>query len=141
MLVFAILWVALLVTVDGLKTHSWFIVAVGGLGSFYTTLVAGLQQTPEQVGLPLRRTGKCFANKNVMISLIEVAKYRTGLGRAMLETFFPGPRTNEEDIFWEQARRLELLKNLPPNTESVIKAARAGTLDIKTAIARYRTST
>lgn len=139
--VFAILWVALLITVDGLRNHTWFIVAVGGLGSFYTTLVAGLQQTPEQVGIPLKWTGKCFVNKKVMVSLIEAEKYRTGLGRAMLETFFPGPRTHEEDIFWEQAKKLQLLKNPPPKTETVIKAARAGTLDIKTEIAQYTTST
>ena len=139
-LVFAILWIALLITVDGLRTHTWFVVAVGGLGSLYTTLVAGFQQTPEQVGVPLRWTGKCFVNQKVMISLIEAEKYRTGLGRAMLETFFPGARSQEEDIFWEQARKLQLLKNPAPKNETVNKAACAGILDIKTEIAQYATS-
>ncbi len=138
--VFAILWVALLITVDGLKDHTWFVVAVGGLGSLYTTILAGLQQTPEQVGIPLRWTGHCFVNKKVMIALIEAEKYRTGLGRAMLNTFFPGPRSQEEDIFWEQARKLQLLKNPAPKNEAVNKAAHAGTLDIKTEIARYATT-
>ena len=137
----AILWIALLITVDGLTNHTWFVVAVGGLGSLYTSIVAGLQQTPEQVGIPLRWTGKCFVNQKVMISLIEAEKYRTGLGQAMLETFIPGPRSQVEDIFWEQARKLQLLKNPVPSNETVNTAARAGTLDIKTEIAQYAKST
>jgi hypothetical protein len=54
-LIFAILWVALLITVDGLKEYTWFIVAVGGIESLYTSLVAGSQQKPQQVGIKKNR--------------------------------------------------------------------------------------
>ena len=131
MFLFTLLWVVLLITVAGIQSNTWFLVAVGGLGSFYSVFAAGLAQKPERFGIPLRYTQTCFANEKVMIALIEAEKYRPGLGRVMLRTFFPGSLSDKEQLFWDTAKKLETATSTQHVSDKVNARAEKGISEMK----------
>lgn len=47
------LWTLLLITVSGLKTHSWFLIGVGGLGMLQNIYVAAAVVKPEELNIRL----------------------------------------------------------------------------------------
>jgi len=51
---FSFLWVVLLVTVTGLKEHTWFLVAVGGLGMLQNVTLAAKKTRPDDFNIKLR---------------------------------------------------------------------------------------
>jgi len=48
-----VLWITLLITVTGLESHSWFLIAVGGLGMFQNAALAAISRNPDKWNLPL----------------------------------------------------------------------------------------
>ncbi|KAJ2995312.1 hypothetical protein NUW58_g1309 [Xylaria curta] len=42
----AILWICLLITMSGLKDHTWFLISIGGLGMLQNILAAGVSREP-----------------------------------------------------------------------------------------------
>lgn len=102
----AALWVALLVTVSGIKEHTWFLVAVGALGMIHTIVIAGAPRRPDWFGIPLQYR-QVFAKPKVMDALKSVESIYPGLGRAMLLTFFPGGPRPEDVSWWSDARERE----------------------------------
>ena len=50
---FSILWTILLITVTALKDHTWFLIAIGGLGMLQNALAAGFQLRPEHSNIYL----------------------------------------------------------------------------------------
>lgn len=102
----AALWVALLVTVSGIKNHTWFLMAVGALGMIHTTIIAGVPRRPDWFGIPLQ-FHQVFAERTVMNALKAAESKYPGLGRSMLLTFFPGGLQQEDDSWWTDARKRE----------------------------------
>lgn len=100
------LWIALLVTVSGIKNYTWFLVAVGALGMIHTTVIAGAPRRPDWFGIPLQFR-QVFAEPTVMDALKATEIKYPGLGRAMLLTFFPGGLRQEDDSWWSDARERE----------------------------------
>ena len=100
----AALWVALLVTVSGVRNHTWFLIAVGALGMIHTIVIAGVPRRPDWFGIPLRFR-QVFAERKVMDALKAAEIKYPGLGRAMLSTFFPGGTRQEDDSWWSDARK------------------------------------
>ncbi|KAK9425515.1 hypothetical protein SUNI508_12971 [Seiridium unicorne] len=49
-LVLALLWVCILISVSGLKDHTWFLVGIGGLGMLQNVLAAGTSREPGSSG-------------------------------------------------------------------------------------------
>ena len=45
-LVLAILWICLLISVSGLRKHTWFLIAIGGIGMLQNVLAAGISREP-----------------------------------------------------------------------------------------------
>jgi len=85
---FTALWVVLLIAVDGIRENTWFLIAVGGIGSLYTAIASAAPRKPKNFGIPLTYCKLCFSSDKVMIALIEAEIYQAGLGRSMLEPFF-----------------------------------------------------
>ncbi|OJZ80182.1 hypothetical protein ASPFODRAFT_65920 [Aspergillus luchuensis CBS 106.47] len=81
LLILAFLRVALLVVAAGVKQHSWFLLAIGGIGPLEDIFVAGSPRHPAAFGMPLRE----FMN-----TLFAVEQAYPQGGRSMLDTFFPG---------------------------------------------------
>ncbi|OMP86834.1 hypothetical protein BK809_0000509 [Diplodia seriata] len=96
------LWIALLVTAAGLRAHTWFLVAVGGIGMLQNIYVAGARRRPEAAGVPLEFR-EVVGETKVFDTLLEVERKYPRLGKSMLDTFFPGGRlTNEERARWAE---------------------------------------
>ncbi|KAJ5963874.1 uncharacterized protein N7479_003750 [Penicillium vulpinum] len=52
--VFAILWLLLLITSTGIETHTWYLLAVGGMGTMHNLIVAGAPRRPDMLGIPIK---------------------------------------------------------------------------------------
>ncbi|KAI0102850.1 hypothetical protein GGR51DRAFT_573859 [Nemania sp. FL0031] len=50
----AVLWVALLITVSGLESYTWFLILIGGLGTLQNIYAASVPRKPESLGLRMR---------------------------------------------------------------------------------------
>ncbi|KAF5626119.1 hypothetical protein F52700_8835 [Fusarium sp. NRRL 52700] len=54
-LILSILWVCLLISISGLKKHTWFLIATGGLGMLQNVLAAGFSRHPTASNFHLTR--------------------------------------------------------------------------------------
>ncbi|KAN0069078.1 hypothetical protein V8E54_012707 [Elaphomyces granulatus] len=97
----SIFWVLLLITAAGLKTNTWFLLAVGGIGIAQNIFVAGWQRRPENFGIHLDFMN-VFGHTKVMNTLFEVEEDYPRLGRSMRDEFFPGKLRVHEMQRWEQ---------------------------------------
>jgi hypothetical protein len=106
-MVFCLLfWVALLLTVGGIESNTWYLVGIGGAGTLYSVYVAGVGRNPENYGIKLEpynvtfeegKPGKHFyISPKVMMTLIGTERACPGVGLAMLSTFFPGTLSKTE---------------------------------------------
>ena len=127
-----VLWIALLVTVDGLENHTWFLIAVGALGMFQTALVSAAPRTPESWGIKLEpmldsTTKKPYImDAKVMPALFELEKAYPGVGLAALPIFFPGSKSPSEEAFWDQARAYLKVKHPNMGSSKVNQQALSG---------------
>lgn len=118
-----VLCLSLLITVDGLGVHSWFLIAVGGIGMLYTVIVAGSARRPENFGIKLTPLEDCpviFEHK-VMLTLFAVEKAYPGVGHSMLSQFFTGNLSPTEAAFWKKAKEF-VEATYPPGVSSKIDA-------------------
>ncbi|KAF5021928.1 hypothetical protein F66182_6031 [Fusarium sp. NRRL 66182] len=54
-LILSISWVCLLISISGLKEHTWFLIAIGGLGMLQNVLAAGISRSPAASNIHLTR--------------------------------------------------------------------------------------
>jgi hypothetical protein len=102
-----VLWTALLITVSGLKSHTWYIVAIGSIGMLQNTIVAGAPRAPAALGIYLLFQEK-IAEPKVMTTLQAVEEKYPGVGIALLPIMFPGTLRPHERAYWgEKAEALE----------------------------------
>ncbi len=99
----AVLWIALLVTVAGLKSDTWFLLAVGGVGTLQNILVAALPRRPAAYGLHLEYE-RTVCREKVMLTLQALEEIQPFLGRSLLDTFFPGEMREDEIKWWAEAK-------------------------------------
>ncbi|KAF3401067.1 hypothetical protein DPV78_005821 [Talaromyces pinophilus] len=104
LIVLAVLWILLLITVSGLRHHTWFLLAIGLIGMIQNVVATGIGRSPENFGIPLEYN-RVFAEPKVMDTLFAVEDSFHRVGRSMLETFFPGPLRPEENKRWEEYER------------------------------------
>ncbi len=102
----AILWVVLLITVSGMRVHTWFLIAVGALGMVHTVIIAGAPRRPEVFGIPLKFR-EVFVDRKVMEVLQKAETKYPGLGRTLVPAFFPGGLREDEQAWWKRARENE----------------------------------
>lgn len=101
---FTVLWVALLITVDGLKSYTWYLIAIGAIGSLHAVFLSRMRLRPEQVGIPLRYTGISIMEDRAMKTLFKAEDAMPGLGLALLDTYFPGDLRELERTIWDDKR-------------------------------------
>jgi hypothetical protein len=111
--ILSVLWVLLLITAAGLKSNTWFLLAVGGLGILQNIVVAGSAMVPEHFGVYLQLV-KVIGRPKVMDTLLDVEKEHSGLGRSMLGEFFPGGLRAEEEAKWTLPEQTAATKPLEP---------------------------
>lgn len=99
----AIFWIALLITVAGLQSHSWYLVLVGGLGMLQNALVAAIARSPDRRGLPLTLVDTIVA-RGAMDGLMDLEMTINGAGHVLLDEFFPGLLREDELAWWSGDR-------------------------------------
>lgn len=95
-----VFWIALLITVAGLKSHSWFILAVGALGMFQNAIVAAISRDPSKRNLPLIEVDQIIT-RTVMDGLMDLEITFPGQALALRDEFFPGKLREEEQEWWD----------------------------------------
>ncbi|KAF7881422.1 hypothetical protein EAF00_011791 [Botryotinia globosa] len=87
----AVFWLVLLITCCGIKTDSWYLLAVGGLGMAQNLIVASVPRTPAALGLPIELVSsenedqivpEIFAEPKVMWTIMEFEEKHRGRGIA-----------------------------------------------------------
>lgn len=107
-------WVVLLVTVSGIKEHTWFLVAVGTLGMLHTIVISGAPRRPEWFGIHLRYR-EVFIKRRVIETLRAVDEKYPGVGKSMLTTFFPNG-VRGRDAEWAYGIRRATSQSPKPST-------------------------
>lgn len=128
--ILAIFWLVLLITCTGIKTDTWYLMAVGGLGMTHNLVVAGVPRQPKALGFPIElvktvdTTGgdpipHVFTEYKVMWSLMELELKYPGKGKPLVGPFFPGKLLPWEEEWWKLEtsfeRRRELLRKAKQN--------------------------
>ena len=103
----AFLWIMLLITAAGIEADTWFLLAVGGVGILQNVVVAGARRTPAAFGIPLSFDG-VIGRTRVMDTLFAVEERYKGVGKSMVDTYFPGGHLREAE-----KARWEVLENRP----------------------------
>lgn len=104
-IVLAAFWILLLITAAGIQHHTWYLLAVGGIGILQNIFVAGWPRFPEKLGVPLEFV-RVIGKPKVMDALFEVEEQHPRVGRAMLDTFFPGKLRPEELSRWDDFEKV-----------------------------------
>jgi hypothetical protein len=101
-LVMVVLWTALLITTSGIKSNTWYLFAIGGVGMLQNIYVAGATRGPESYGIYLNFR-ECIADRKVMSTLMKVEEKYPAVGRSLLPLLFPGPLREDEMKWWSAA--------------------------------------
>lgn len=106
------LWIALLISVSGIKSNTWYLVAVGAIGIIQNIYVAGAKRSPEALGIHLEHIQSCVRHK-VMGALMEAEiacqRYSTrrGIGKSLLDIYFPRDIWETERQWWALPSRTQ----------------------------------
>lgn len=104
MSVLTILWIAMLITVAGLKQNTWFLLAVGALGTLQNIIVAALPRKPRAYGIHLEHD-QTVCKETVMKTLMALEELQTFLGINLLPTFSVREMKEDEIKWWENAKK------------------------------------
>jgi hypothetical protein len=80
--------------------NGWFILVIGGIGMFQNGILAGMELSPAARNLPLRKR-EVIRTKKVMDAIMDFHVAYPGMGRCLLQEFFPGPLHEEEAKWWD----------------------------------------
>jgi hypothetical protein len=95
----SVLWLCLLITVAGLRSHVWYLLLVGALGMLQNILVAASSREVEKRNLRLTEVEIILARK-VMDGLMDLEVTYEGFGIALRDEFFPGKLRDKEVEWW-----------------------------------------
>lgn len=103
-----VLQIALLLTVAGLQSHAWYMLAIGSLGMFQNGLAAGARRSPPSSGIHLREKNIIHDSK-VFETLVKAEQAERHVGLSLLPIFFPGGLRKREEQ-WREERLAEYEK-------------------------------
>ena len=98
----SMLWLAFLITVAGLNSHTWYLLLVGGIGMFQNAMVAAISRDPRKRNLPLIYLDTIIS-RTVMDGLMDLEVTHTNAGRYLRHEFFPGELRKNELEWWNGA--------------------------------------
>ncbi|KAI0712404.1 hypothetical protein C8Q76DRAFT_857914 [Earliella scabrosa] len=101
--ILCVLWILLLLTVQGLDGDAWYLFSIGAAGMAQNVLAAGARRRPDALGFHLELV--CVVDEPKVMKALEAAEAKErGVGVALLPTFFPGPLRKEEKEYWDRRR-------------------------------------
>lgn len=101
--ILSILWLALLVSVSALQSHTWFLLGVGFIGMFQNAVLAAAEIKPEHRNLPLRYVETIVGMRKVMDGLMDFHVHYQ-CGQHLVREFFPGNLQVPEEAWWKGQR-------------------------------------
>lgn len=102
-----VLWTVLLITVSGLKSNTWYIIAVGAIGMLQNTIVAGAPRSPTALGTHVKFE-TCIAETKVMTTLQAVEETHPSVRLTLLPVLFLSALRPDERAYWpEKVEALE----------------------------------
>lgn len=101
--ILSILWLALLVSVSALESHTWFLLGVGFIGMFQNAVLAAAEIKPEHRNLPLRYVETIVGMRKVMDGLMDFHVHYQ-CGEHLVREFFPGKLHSPEEAWWKGDR-------------------------------------
>ncbi|KAL1941068.1 hypothetical protein VTO73DRAFT_7704 [Trametes versicolor] len=121
--VLCVLWVVLLLAVEGIQGDAWYLLAVGGLGMVQNVVAAGARRSAAALGFHFERTTKDdvvtdLTDKKVMSTLQSAEEREAGVGLALLPLYFPGDLRAEEKAYWEQRKAATNKAQVPKSLEA-----------------------
>lgn len=96
----ATLWIFLLITVAGTVQNTWFLPAIGGVGTLQNIFAAGHMRHPTAFGVPLELVDVIAYRKIIKVIFVVERKYPLA-GANMINTFFPGNLRDDEKTTWD----------------------------------------
>lgn len=101
-----VLWTAMLITVSGIESGTWYLLAIGAVGMIQNTIVAGAPRKPHSFGMPLDYETYCLKWKvmgALMQTELEFARRYAieGVGRSLIATFFSDKIRDTEQAWWD----------------------------------------
>lgn len=103
-IVFAGLWVVLLISIAGYDQHTWYLLGIGLIGLVHNVLAASLPRKPGPCGIRLEYVETIMERKVMDVLLTLEGKYPNA-GRSLLDHFFPSGLAARETRIWDYAER------------------------------------
>ncbi|KAI0704645.1 hypothetical protein C8Q76DRAFT_179212 [Earliella scabrosa] len=102
-----LLWIVLLLTVEGLEGDAWYLLAVGGLGMVQNVIAAGATRSADALGFHFEEGSKedTIKEQKVMVTLMKAEEREPGVGLSLLPLFFPGELWPEEQAYWDRKKK------------------------------------
>jgi len=119
--VLALFWLALLITVAGTTSDTWYLMGIGILGRIQNIAAAGSSRTPEEAGIPLEFVDEISSPK-VMKTLQECEERYPRVGACFLPIFFPGELRPDEALWWAQRGSKEPAQQEHTDMNSAIRS-------------------
>ena len=106
------LWVTLLICVSGMTSDTWYLFAVGALGSLHNAYAAATGIGARSRHLPLARRFH-IAGSKVMDVLMDLERVHAGAGQALIDEFFPGglDEARGEKEWWNDISKRVVFSN------------------------------
>jgi hypothetical protein len=95
------LWISLLIAAAGMRSNTWYLLAVGGTGMLQNVLVAGWRRDPDALGVHLDFV-EVIGEMTAMDTLLKLEAKYTRAGKSLLPIFFPGELRPAEVTKWEE---------------------------------------
>ncbi|KAI0352192.1 hypothetical protein OH77DRAFT_1428723 [Trametes cingulata] len=107
--VMSVLWVVLLLVVEGVEQDGWYVLAIGGIGMVHNVVAAGAQRDLDALGFQVEKEGRregedVISAPKMMHTLIEAEERIPGVGLTLLPMFFPGGLRADEQAYWDESR-------------------------------------
>ena len=99
----SVFWIVLLTTVAGIRAHTWYLVAVGGIGMVQNAFASAVRRDPRTWGMNLLPVLTLSGTK-VMDVLMDFEVSNPGYGLPLLLEFFPGHLRPSEEEWWQGQR-------------------------------------
>lgn len=97
----AVGWFIILISLAGIRSHTWCLIIIGVIGWVHNIMLADLARKPGSRNLPLKLLDS-ISTYNIMDGLMDLEVTYAGCGEALLPEFFPGRLRPDEEEWWRE---------------------------------------
>ncbi|KAI1175793.1 hypothetical protein F4777DRAFT_588288 [Nemania sp. FL0916] len=94
-------WFLILISLAGIRSHTWCLIAIGTIGWIHNVMLADLNREPKTRNLPLKLLDTIKRHK-IMDGLMDLEVTHEGCGEPLLQEFFPGRLRPDEEEWWRE---------------------------------------